>query len=129
LSWRGNGEWLRWVIAALAFSEAGWMVFDGLRAVLTGEYTVPRSGPHAGQLGPWASVVSAVGIEPHSVGMKWFFVIYGAAWLALTVCFLANLSWAKWMMLLAAVGMLWFAPLGTLLSVLQIVLMLYRFWK
>lgn len=59
-------DWLRLLAVALALIESGWMAFDGMRALLVGDYVTPRSGPYAGQLGPWARLVSAVGIEPRS---------------------------------------------------------------
>ncbi len=47
---------------ALAVSEAGYMAFDGSRALLVGTYITPQSGPFAGQLGPWSSLVANLGI-------------------------------------------------------------------
>jgi len=61
--------WLRWVAAALAASEAGYMVVDGLRALLVGDFVTPKSGPYVGRLGPWAELVSAIGIAPRSALM------------------------------------------------------------
>lgn len=55
-------HWLAGVVLVLAFIEAGWMAFDGGRALVVGDYVTPRSGQYAGQLGPWAKVVSTVGI-------------------------------------------------------------------
>lgn len=63
-------EWLRWVVVVLALVEGGWLAFDGTRAFVVGDYVTPGSGPHAGRLGPWSSVVSTVGIEPRSDLMK-----------------------------------------------------------
>jgi hypothetical protein len=120
----GPAGW-KWIVAILALLEAGWMTFDGLRAHLTGSYTT-GSGEYAGQLGPWASIVSAVGINPLSVGMRWLFFIYGASWIVVTICFLLNLRWTKWAMIIAAIGSLWFLPFGTLLSVVQIVVLVYK---
>jgi len=37
----------------LAAVEAGWMLFDGSRALIVGDYVTAKSGPYAGQLGPW----------------------------------------------------------------------------
>jgi len=115
----------KWIVAVLALLEAGWMTFDGLKAHLTGSYTV-AGGDRAGQLGPWASLVSAAGISPNSVGMRWTFILYGAAWIVITICFLLDLRWAKTAMLVAAIGSLWFLPFGTLLSLLQIVLLIWK---
>ncbi len=115
---------LKWLIIILAFTEAGWMAFDGMRALILGDYVTPQSGPHAGQLGPWQNVVSAIGIAPRSTLMKTLFVIYGVAWLAIIVAFACNASWARIAMLLAALGSLWYLPVGTMMSVIIIVLLL-----
>lgn len=115
---------LGWIIVLLAAFEAGWMLFDGSRALIVGDYVTPKSGPYAGQLGPWHRAVSAVGIEPRSTLMKSVFVTYGAAWLCIVACFVLRFEWSWWAMLLAACGALWFAPVGTLFSLVQIVLLI-----
>ena len=105
------------------------MTFDGARALLTGNYTMPSSGEHAGQLGPWTKVVSAVGIDPLSGTMKWLFFAYGVVWLFLILGFVKDRPWAWWPMLVAAFGSLWYLPICTVLSSSQIVLLLYLFSK
>ena len=117
-------SWLRWVAAALAASEAGWMLFDGVRALLVGDYVTPRSGEHAGRLGPWTHAVSAVGIEPRSTAMKLVFVVYGAVWLAVVVAFAARQPWAWAAMLALAVGSLWYLVVGTAASAIVIAVLL-----
>lgn len=116
---------LRWLIAALAALESGWMVFDGLRALIVGDYVTPAGGPYAGQLGPWAGLVSALGIDPRGTPMKSFFVLYGVGWLGVTVAFLrgARRSWAA--MTAAAAASLWYLVVGTVLSVVQLALLLF----
>jgi hypothetical protein len=111
-------------VVVLAFLEAGWLAFDGGRALILGDYVTPSSGPYAGQLDPWAKLVSAIGIEPRSTLMKSIHIIQGLAWLALIVRFALRLSWAWWGMLLCVIATLWYLPFGTLLSVVQIVLLL-----
>ena len=117
--------WLRWVIVFLAVAEAGWMAFDGTRALITGDYVTPASGEYAGQLGPWARIVSAVGIAPRSTLMKTIFVIYGLAWLGITAAFaFSNVPWAWAAMFVAALLSLWYVPIGTAFGVLQLILLL-----
>lgn len=117
---------MKWIIIILAFIEAGWMAFDGARALLAGDYVTPSSGPHAGQLGPWQHVVSAIGIAPRSTLMKIIFVIYGCAWLAIIIAFARNVPWAATAMMLAAIGSLWYLPVGTATSAIIIVLLALR---
>jgi len=117
-------HWLGWVVVTLAFIEGGWLAFDGGRALVVGDYVTPSSGEYAGRLGPWAKVVSAVGIEPRSTAMKSIHVVLGVVWLAVMVCFALGLEWAWSGMLVCAVLSLWYLPFGTLLSIVQIVLLL-----
>lgn len=115
---------MRWIVIILAVAEAGWMLFDGVRALTVGDYFTPSSGEHAGRLGPWAGLVSAAGINPRSTPMKTFFVLYGVIWLVFVVAFALHARWAWAGMLGAAVCSLWYLPVGTLLSIIQIVLLL-----
>lgn len=117
-------HWLAWVVLALAFVEGGWLAFDGGRALIVGDYVTPSSGRHAGQLGPWSKVVSAVGIEPRSTLMKSIHLVLGILWLGAMVCFALGLPWAWSAMLVCAVAGLWYLPFGTLLGIVQIVLLL-----
>lgn len=117
-------HWLGWVVVVLAFIEGGWLAFDGGRALIVGDYVTPRSGQHAGQLGPWAKVVSAVGIEPRSSLMKAVHLVLGFAWVVTIVCFLLRFSWGWTGMVVFAVLGLWYLPFGTLLSLSQIALLL-----
>ena len=114
---------MRWIIVALAALVAGWMVFDGTRALIVGDYVTPSSGEYAGRLGPWADVVSTLGIEPRSTGMKLFFVVYGLAWLAIVAAFVRRRAWALKAMAVAAAGSLWYLVIGTVASAIQLALL------
>jgi hypothetical protein len=117
-------HWLGWVVLLLAFIEGGWLAFDGGRALVVGDYVTPSSGKFAGQLGPWSKLVSAVGVDPRSPLMKAVHLVLGLVWLAVMACFALRLPWAWWGMVACAVAGLWYLPFGTLLSVIQIVLLL-----
>ena len=114
---------LAWVVIVLAILEAGWLAFDGTRALTIGDYVTPKSGPHAGQLGPWSKVVAAVGIEPRSTLMKSIHLGLGAAWLVVTACYAMRIPWAWTGMVVCAVLGLWYVPIGTVLSVAQLILL------
>lgn len=121
-------KWLKCLVVLLAVSEAGWMLFDGSRALIVGDYATPQSGERQGQLGPWATVVSAVGLEPRSTLVKSVFVAYGLGWLAAAVAFCLGLRWAWPAMFLAAAGALWYLPVGTALSAVQLVCLI-ELWR
>ena len=116
-------HWLKWVVVMLALAEFGWLAFDGGRALIVGDYVTAASGQHAGELGPWATVVSAVGIEPRSTLMKTIHVALGLTSLGVTACFAVGLPWAWSGMLVCAVLGLWYLPFGTVLGVVQILLL------
>ena len=109
---------------ALAALQGGYMLFDGVRALVVGDYVTPKSGPHAGQLGPWAKLVAAIGLEPRSTAMKWIFVAYGVLWLVITVAFALGLPWARLGIFVAAMATLWYLIPGAAISVLVIGLLL-----
>ena len=56
--------------------------------------------------------------------MKLIFVVYGLSWLVMIVCFARGIGWAWWGMMAAAIGSLWYLPFGTLLAVIQMILLL-----
>jgi hypothetical protein len=117
-------HWLKWLVVVLALIEGGWLAFDGGHALITGDYVTAASPEGPGQLGPWAKLVAAVGIEPRSTLMKGIHLGLGVGFLALTACFAFGLPWAPNAMILSAVLTLWYLPLGTLLSLVQIVVLL-----
>jgi hypothetical protein len=116
-------NWARILILLCIFIEAGWMAFDGSQALVTGALITPKSGPRAGQLGPWHHLVERVGVNPQGTAMKLVFAIYGWIWLAIGLAFAMGKSWCWPAMIVAAACTLWFFPLGTLLSVIQLVLL------
>ena len=115
-------RWFRPLIALLALGEAGFMAFDGIRALIVGEYITPRSG----ELGPWSAIVSAVGITPHSTLMKSIFAGYGLTWLGIIAAYVVRARWAWWAMVLAALFSLWYLPAGTSFGLLIIALLLVQ---
>lgn len=100
------------------------MLVDGIRALFLGDFITPTSGSYAGRLGPWARLVSAIGIQPRSRLMKWLFAVYGAIWLVVVGAFALGLRWAWLAMLLLAAGSLWYLIFGSIVSALVIVLLL-----
>src|SRR5574338_1725756 len=96
-----TAKWTTWLSVLLIASIAGWMVFDGARALILGDYVTPQTGEFAGQLGPWANLVQAIGIEPRSVWMKLIFIVQGVGTLTIAVSYILKKPWA-WTALLAA---------------------------
>ena len=114
----------KWTTVGLCLLQGGYMVLDGGRALVVGSYITPGSGEHRGKLGPWADVVSRVGIPPESLGMKIAFVVLGMLWLALAALVTAQAPVAWPLGLALAVGTLWYLVPGTVISLLVAVLLL-----
>ena len=113
-----------WIVLALALIQAGWFMFDGGRALVAGDYVTPTSGPHAGQLGPWSRIVSALGFEPRSTFIKCLHLALGFAWFSGTIVFVVRPGLGWWFLLGCAVASLWYLPIGTILSIVVIALLL-----
>ena len=117
-------HWSAWIVATLVVLNAGWMAFDGARALIVGDYLTPKTGQYSGQLGPWSKVAQAAGIPPRSTLMKSIFVVYRLAYLIVMMAFLLKASWAWSAMLIVAALGLWHLQFGTLINLIVIVLLL-----
>jgi type IV secretory pathway VirB6-like protein len=115
---------MRYAIVVLIALNAAWMTFDGMRALLIGDYVTPASGPHAGQLGPWATILRGVGIEPRSKLVKAGFVTYGLIALSIVIAFAIRLPWAGRAIWCVSIAGLWYAPIGTIVNVISIGLLI-----
>jgi len=115
---------LRVLIILLAVLEAGWITFDGARALLTGDYLKPRLGTYGGSLGEWTRVASALGAPPRSAAAKWGLIGYGVAWLSATLAFARGAGRAWWAMFVAAGGALWYSSLTVPIGLAQMLLLL-----
>jgi hypothetical protein len=111
---------MKWIVLALALIQGAWLTFDGGRALVLGDYLTPTSGPRAGQLGPWSRVVSAVGFEPRSTGIKCLLLLLGIAWLTAMIVFAVHPAIGWWSLLCCALLSLWYLPMGTVLSLVLI---------
>ena len=74
-------NWARIAVLVLVIIEAGWLAFDGTRALIVGDFITPKSGPYAGQLGPWHHLAQLAGLDPRGTPVKVIFTVYGWTWL------------------------------------------------
>ena len=116
-------NWKHWLIIMLIALNAAWMVVDGTRAFVYGDYVTPQSGEYAGQLGPWSNLVSAIGIEPRSALMKSIFIAYGLAAIVTIIGFSRGLQWSRAGLIVVCVLGLWYLPLGTLANLIALPLL------
>ncbi|MEO7415245.1 MAG: hypothetical protein ABIZ81_18020 [Opitutaceae bacterium] len=114
---------MKYAIALIAFLMGGWLTFDGTHAFVTGDYVTPKSGPNAGQLGPWSRVIATVGISPRGNSAKALHVILGCCWLAGLTAFVIRPSFGWYALAGSSVLSLWYLPIGTALSIVELVLL------
>jgi hypothetical protein len=117
-------HWTGWIVVGLVAFTGGWMLFDGLHALTTGDFVTPKSGGYAGQLGPWTGLVSAVGLEPRSTLMKAIFVGYGVVCLVVAAAFALRVPGSWWAVLAMAVLGLWYLPFGTAANAIVVAVLL-----
>jgi hypothetical protein len=115
---------LRGIVVALSLIQGAWLAFDGGRAWIVGDYVTPSAGPRAGQLGPWARVVSALGLDPRGGFVKSLHVVLGVAWLIAAVLLVVRPATGWWAALVCGVATLWYLPIGTVLSIIILALLL-----
>jgi hypothetical protein len=113
----------RILIPAIALLIGGWLVFDGTRALTVGDYLTAKTGPRAGQLGPWSLLLTKAGINPRSTLVKVAHVVLGALWLIGLAAFVFRPSLGWWTLAISSVCTLWYLPLGTVLSLIELVLL------
>jgi hypothetical protein len=112
---RGIG-W-RIVLLGISMLQGGYMLFDGVHKLRTGSYF----GSH---LGPWAHLVSSVGIEPGA--MAPVFVVLGMLWLTGGIAAVLRFRWSALLLTVLSLISLAYLVFGTLLSVAALVLLFAR---
>lgn len=117
---------MKWVIAALIVLTAGYMFYDGIHALSTGNYITPSEGEYTGQLGPWAGLVESINIDPHSTLMKTVFVAYGLSALVGVAGFLTDQVWGRSALLIMSVLGLWYLPIGTAVNIVVLMLLFLK---
>lgn len=118
--------WKNLIIAILVLFTAGWMLFDGLRALTIGDYVTSTTGEYAGQLGPWSNLVQGFGIEPRSTLMKVVFVLYGLSALAILAYYLLLYRWGRAALVVICFLGLWYLPFGTIANLIVLFLLMLR---
>jgi hypothetical protein len=117
-------KWLRVTLVLLVVLEAGWIAFDGARALRTGDYLKPRLGSYGGRVGEWRRVASVLGAPPGSTRANWALVGYGLLWLCAMVAFVRGAGWAWWALFVFAGGALWYSSLGVPICLAQMLLLI-----
>jgi hypothetical protein len=103
------------LISILALINGGFMLLDGIFVMIKGKYIGPEKP------GPWANLFYKFDINVFKLGP--LFILYGILWLLFIGGLWTNQSWAYVFGLLISLLTLWYLPVGTLLSLVMLVLL------
>jgi hypothetical protein len=105
-------------ISILSITLGAWLIFDGTRKLVTGYYT----GEQTIGLGPWATLVSVIGIRPSDMAFPFLFL--GVLWIVNGVIVLLGSSTRYERAIAISLVTLFYALPGTLVGLVTIVLSL-----
>jgi len=107
---------MRTLLIVIAFLNGGFMLLDGIFVMLKGKYIGPEKP------GPWASLFNKLSINVFKLGP--LFVLYGLVWLLFLYGLLTTQAWAYKLGLAISVLTLWYLPVGTVLSIITLIVLL-----
>lgn len=107
---------MKLLITLLGFINGAYMFADGLFVLLKGKYIGPEKP------GPWAHLFYKMNINVFKLGP--LFIVFGLAWLSWILALWTNQSWALLFGLIISVLSLWYLPIGTLFSVIILIVLL-----
>ena len=107
-----------WAISILSFILGVWLVFDGTRKLVTGYYT----GEQTLGLGPWATIVTVVGVRPSDMTFPFLFV--GVLWIVNGFIVLLGSSARYERTIAISVVTMFYAVPGTIVGIITITLSL-----
>jgi hypothetical protein len=103
-------------ISSLSITLGAWLIFDGTRKLVTGYYT----GEQTIGLGPWATIVSAIGVRPADMAFPFLFL--GVLWIVNGVIVLLGSSTRYERAIVISIVTLFYALPGTLVGLVTILL-------
>jgi hypothetical protein len=106
------------IISILSLILGAWLVFDGTRKLVTGYYT----GEQTIGLGPWATLVSVIGVRPSD--MVFPFLFLGVLWIVNGVIVLLGSSARYERTIAISIVTLFYAIPGTIVGIITITLSL-----
>ena len=108
---------MKYLVLGLALITGGFMFADGIHVLVKGKYIGPEKP------GPWADLLSLIGVDVFRLGP--LFVMFGLAWLVFAVSFWMDASWARSLGILLSIGTLWYLPIGTIISIVVLVMLVF----
>lgn len=104
------------LISLLGLLNGGYMLADGLFVLLKGKYIGPEKP------GPWANLFYKLNINVFKLGP--LFILFGILWLIWLFALWTNQNWTYTFGLAISILTLWYLPVGTLLSLIILVVLL-----
>ena len=101
--------------ALIGIFVGGWMLFDGIHVIATGKYFGPAKP------GPWSALVIKLHIDPFALGP--LFIALGLLWMLILIPLLRGQSWGWYGAVAMAICSLWYFPIGTFLSLLDLLVL------
>ena len=105
-------------ISTLSITLGAWLIFDGTRKLVTSYYT----GEQTIGLGPWATIVSAIGVRPADMAFPLLFL--GILWIVNGVIILLGANTRYERAIAISIVTLFYAIPGTVVSIITITLSL-----
>ncbi len=107
---------MRTLIIILGLLNGGYMLLDGIYVMLKGKYIGPEKP------GPWANMFYKLNVDVCKLGP--LFTGFGLLWIVWLIALLTNQSCAYFLGLLMSILTLWYLPVGTLFSLIILVVLL-----
>src|SRR4030095_13722334 len=104
------------LITVLGLLNGGYMLLDGIYVILKGKYIGPEKP------GPWANLFYKLGVDVFRLGP--LFILFGIAWLVFVFAIFTHQPFAYRLGIIISILTLWYLPVGTLLSVIVLLLLL-----
>ncbi len=92
------------------------MLADGIYVLLNNKYIGPEKP------GPWANIFSSLNIDVFKLGP--LFIAFGVGWICFVIGYLYNMSWTFSLGIAMSVLTLWYLPVGTIFSLIVLVLLI-----
>lgn len=104
------------LITILGLINGGFMLIDGIYVMINGKYIGPEKP------GPWSNIFAKFEINVFKLGP--LFITFGILWLIWIFGIWTNQSWVYIFGILISILTLWYLPVGTLFSIIVLVVLL-----
>jgi hypothetical protein len=108
---------MKCLIVILSLINGLWMLTDGVYVMRLGKYIGPEKP------GPWASLIGLTGLDVFKLGP--LFIVFGLAWIVLVAGLITGAGWGRTFGMILSTATLWYAPFGTLISIIVLIVLVF----